>query len=307
MTVVLSISPCIDKTIFVKELSLRSINRAEKTRTDLGGKGINVATVLKNLEANVFCVGVNYIKSVISIEERLSALEIEHNLISVHDYIRTNTKIFETEKSEMTEINENSATLSKTQIEEIKNKLRAHCKENDILVLTGSAPQNVDSHFYKEIALLFKNKNVKVIIDADGELLKNALLASPFLIKPNLYELQNLIKKDITSKKDIKNEALNLIEKHGVKYICVSLGSEGAILVARERSVFAKANHVDVKSLQGAGDSMVGGICYALEKNTDMLTSGMAASLASVIREGTELCQKKDFKYFLNKIETEII
>ena len=42
----LTLNPCIDKTIEVDKLNSYGLNRAEKTRTDIG-KGINVSKVLK--------------------------------------------------------------------------------------------------------------------------------------------------------------------------------------------------------------------------------------------------------------------
>ena len=65
-------------------------------------------------------------------------------------------------------------------------------KEGDYLVLSGSVPSNLGNSFYAEIMELLNKKQVKVVVDTIGENLKNALQWNPFLIKPNVEELEDL-------------------------------------------------------------------------------------------------------------------
>jgi 1-phosphofructokinase len=46
--ITVAMNPSIDKTIVIEKLEPYALNRVISSRTDLGGKGINVAKVLKN-------------------------------------------------------------------------------------------------------------------------------------------------------------------------------------------------------------------------------------------------------------------
>ncbi|WP_292752718.1 PfkB family carbohydrate kinase, partial [Methylophaga sp. UBA4204] len=81
----------------------------------------------------------------------------------------------------------------------------------------------------------------------------------PFLIKPNLYELETLLQVKLDTKEAIA-ECARKLQLSGVKHVCVSLGDQGALLVSPSNSFYAKALSVPVNTTVGAGDSMVAGL-----------------------------------------------
>ena len=61
---------------------------------------------------------------------------------------------------------------------------------------------------------------------------------------------------------------------------------------------------MEVRSIQGAGDSVVAGMCMALEQGLpldEVLHYGMAAAGDSVSREGTQLCTLEGFREILTQ------
>ena len=80
-----------------------------------------------------------------------------------------------------------------------------------------------------------------------GEILRLAIEAKPFLIKPNLYELETLLQVKLDTKEAIA-ECARQLQLSGVTHVCVSLGDKGALLVSPNNSVYAKALSVPVKS-----------------------------------------------------------
>ena len=103
---------------------------------------------------------------------------------------------------------------------------------------------------------------------------------------------------------DIIRTARKVIEE-GVTYVCVSRGSQGAVLVSREHVYVAEPLTVDIKGIQGAGDSMVAGFCYAIEKGmneTDLLRHAVACATGSLLHPGTQLCEKEDMEAMLSRV-----
>ena len=91
--------------------------------------------------------------------------------------------------------------------------------------------------------------------------------------------------------------AKTLIEKGSAEVVVVSLGAEGAILVSKDITEFVNAPKVEKKSTVGAGDSMVGGIVWALSQNKtlkEVIQWGVSCGTAATMNEGTQLFKKED-------------
>jgi 1-phosphofructokinase len=94
----------------------------------------------------------------------------------------------------------------------------------------------------------------------------------------------------------------------GVGIVCCSMGGDGAIIVDKDAAFFAPALDVEVKGLQGAGDSLVAGLCKGLTEKLGldgMLRCGVAAASGSLTREGTLLCRAQDYAEMLKRVTIE--
>ena len=102
-----------------------------------------------------------------------------------------------------------------------------------------------------------KQKKAKVIVDADGELLKSAVKAGPYSIKPNIHELEMLFDQKIEYIETAIELGRKLLD-HGIKIVVISRGEKGSIVITKEKTLMVDAIRVEAKSTVGAGDSMVG-------------------------------------------------
>lgn len=305
MITAINLNPCIDRSILVEGFQYGKLNRVIEARSDASGKGINVGIVAKNLGYKVKCLGFNYRNNGDVLTSILEEKQIPHVFIEVDGKLRTNTKILDVASSVMTELNEQGERVSEEDVQKLENLIKRETKDSEIVVIGGSVPNGVRKNIYKEIIDAISGTGKKVILDAEKELLKEGIKAKPYLIKPNLYELETTFKKKCETMEDIILAAQEIIT-NGVEIVCVSMGEKGAIICSKDRAYFSPAISLDVKGYQGAGDSMVAGICCAIKEKKDlkeMLRYGMAASAASLIREGTQLCEKEDFYKFLKEIE----
>ena len=57
MVITVTLNPAIDKTLIVDGFQLGSVNRTMDVRHDIGGKGVNVSKVLKNLGIDSLAIG----------------------------------------------------------------------------------------------------------------------------------------------------------------------------------------------------------------------------------------------------------
>lgn len=288
--ITLTLNPAVDKTIEINNFNVNSVNRVSTARLDAGGKGINVSKVVQSLKGNSKALGVLAGKAGEFIKEQLDHLNIDNDFIFVEGETRTNIKIVDRINSFNTDINEKGPNLEDNALQQIIHKAIEGALDKDILVLSGSVPGNIDSNIYQVLIAKAKEKGIKTILDADGELLRQGIAAGPYLVKPNIHELERLYNKKINSPKEAIELARGIF-KYGVEMIVISLGGEGSVFMTKEQTAIVEGLKVDVVSTVGAGDSMVAALAvsiergYSLEKAIKLAT---ATSAASVMTSGTE-------------------
>jgi 1-phosphofructokinase len=317
---VINLSPCLDWSWFIGDFTHGGMNRVHTTRQDAAGKGINVCIALKNLELSPICKGFNYRENGEKITQKLDEYGVAHDFVTVDGAVRVNIKLYDA-SGKMTELNQGGGAVTEGEIERLKDKVVGRCPTpckplkrldpnfieksaksadflEDFLVLSGSRPAGVPVDLYAQLCRAWDGK---VILDCEGEALKLAIdTAPPFLIKPNLFELESTYGVTLSTHGEIVEFARGIIAK-GVKIVCVSLGAEGALLITEHEAFFSPALPLDVKAVQGAGDAMVAGIVYGLCKGATpekILQYAMCAAAATVKRDGTEMCSFEDFKEF---------
>ena len=157
----------------------------------------------------------------------------------------------------------------------------------DTLVLSGSVPRGVPQDLYQAMVARVAPRDVRVVVDAERELLLCILPYRPFLIKPNLRELCDMVERELTTDAEIA-EAAALLRARGAQNVLVSLGAQGALLldaagqVHRERAVGGRAVNT-----VGAGDSMVAGFLCGVEQDSQKaLRMGLAAGGATACSAG---------------------
>ena len=264
-----------------------SINRTGSEDYFIGGKGVNVSIVLKELgtesTALGFCAGFTGRE----IESGLQEKGIKPDFVFIPDGIsRVNVKIKGMDGVE-SEINSSGPEISPGKKAEFFEKL-SRIGKGDYLVISGSAHRSLGDHIYEEVLAAVCESGAKCVVDAEKDLLKNSLKYKPFLIKPNAEELAALFGKDKLSEEDTVMYARELM-KMGAGNVLVSMAGEGAILLTESGEILKQnAASGTVKNSVGAGDSMVAGFLSGYIKSgefSEALKLGTAAGGATAFSD----------------------
>ena len=304
MITIVALNPCIDWQYTVPTYTHGEMNRVRRTYQGAASKGMNAAIVLKNLGENPLCLGFNFTEGGEKITQKLNILSIPHNFENIEGAVRINIKLYEASTGIMTELNQPGEFVPSQYINALTEKLKTSTP-TDILVLSGSLPPGISTNIYAEFCSLWKGK---VFLDAEGEALRTALIAKkpPFAIKPNLSELERTFDVKLSTPQEIAAFChRKIFSNNSPSLICVSMGTKGAVLVTPAAAYYCPALKVAAKGVQGAGDSMVAGLIHGVLNNLppqELLRYAIAAASASVILEGTELCQLADFNKMLGKL-----
>ena len=299
MIYTVTFNPALD---YILELDKLEIGKIQKSKTELilpGGKGINVSTVLTNLEVENIALGYKAGFVGAEIERLLKNMSVKTDFIDLGEgNSRINVKI---SGEEETAINTNGPKISENKILELLDKLKT-LNENDFLVLSGSIPSSIKDDIYEKICSIVKKQNVKIVVDATKNLLQ-ALKYNPFLIKPNNEELGEIFGVEIHTKEDAYVYGKKLKEM-GAKNVLVSMGKTGAALIDEAgQEYFLKSPEGKRVNTVGSGDSMVAGfIAGFLKYNNynDALKMGVSAGSASALSK--YLATKEEVYNLFNNI-----
>ena len=300
MIYTVTFNPALD---YILELDKLEIGNIQKSKTELilpGGKGINVSTVLTNLEVDNIALGYKAGFVGAEIERLLRNMNVKTDFIDLEEgNSRINVKI---SGEEETAINTNGPQISENKILELLEKLKT-LNENDYLVLSGSIPSSIKDDIYEKICRIVKKQNVKIVVDATKNLLVQALKYNPFLIKPNNEELGEIFGVEIHTKEDAYVYGKKLKEM-GAKNVLVSMGKIGAALIDEAgQEYFIKSPEGKRVNTVGSGDSMVAGfIAGFLKYNNynDALRMGVSAGSASALSK--YLATKEEVYNLFNNI-----
>lgn len=310
MILTVTLNPCVDHTAEIDHLIPGGTNHVLTSRQDPSGKGVNVGIALRQLGANPFCTGITRKGNAALLDAVLDSRGIPHDFFPAAGQLRTNLKLFDRSHGVMTECNEKGSPVTAEELDGFLSLFARLLPRAKLLVLSGSVPPGVPDDIYRTLALSAQSLRIPVILDASGPLLREGILAHPALIKPNIDELREAFGVTASEKQDLAASCREILQKHELSYLCLSMGEQGAMLVTQTEAWETPGSPVEVRGVQGAGDSMVAGLCLGLlhgDSPDELLRAAVAAAQGSLEKPGTLLCERSDFERFLPQIPVQPI
>lgn len=243
----ITLNPAIDEYIDLNDFQLGKTSYRTKTTKVMGGKAVNVASVLQSLKQNATLVTTVDNTNGFVVE---NLMKYNAFLIDV-DNIRTNLKI--NDNGVITEINDRGNRLSAHAKLQFENYIKK-CVDSDDLVLIAGNPHSEDEQFQFHLAQLAKAQGAKLFLDSNRFDFEMISQLKPYFIKPNDEELDALLV-DGKQLSDLTAVCDNLIVSHG-----------GNGFTYYKQDIKDYQNPIKGKPLNtvGAGDSLVAGYIYAV-------------------------------------------
>ncbi|MFR3999305.1 MAG: 1-phosphofructokinase family hexose kinase, partial [Paratractidigestivibacter faecalis] len=160
--------------------------------------------------------------------------------------------------------------------------------QDDTLVISGSVPNTLPSDMYEQVMERLAGCGVRIVVDAERDLLTRVLPYRPFLVKPNNHELGDIFGVTLKTRDEVVPYARRMQEM-GAQNVLVSMAGEGGVLVAADGQVYqSPAAKGTVVNSVGAGDSCVAGFLAGLMETGSYQTAfrmGLAAGSASAFSD----------------------
>jgi len=306
--VTLTLNPSIDKSTSVDSVVPEAKLRCEEPMYEPGGGGINVSRALKKLGMDSQCVYLSGGYTGVYFDSLIENQGIKNTPLKIKGNTRENLIVVDKANN-----NQYRFGMEGPLIEEFewKNCLDQISKFQNIvfLVASGSLPKGVPIDFYAQVAHVCKKNNIKMVLDTSGDALKEACDEGIYLLKPNINELSKLIGVAELQIDDVEQKAMEMITKGYCEMVVVSLGSQGAFLVSKQKSEKIPAAPVKKLSTVGAGDSMVAGMVFSLalgKSHSEAARYGVSCGTAATMNWGTELCKKEDVENLYAWVNKEL-
>ena len=291
MIYTLTLNPAVDRELTVRAMEFDSVLRASESHVDFGGKGFNVSRLLKELEEPSIAVGFLGGNAGELLQRGLQGLGIGTDFVWVDGETRTNVSIVTQSHDHYIKVNEKGPLVNAIKQKELLDKIDSLAKRNDWWVLAGSMPPGVADDFYARIVNVLNKHGAQAILDTTGESLRLGCAEKPYLVKPNIEEAHALTGLPMDTPAEITAAAAE-IRKMGAKNVVISMGKAGALLQTPEETWLTHSPTIKEKNPIGAGDSMVGGLVWALNQGfalKDSLGWGAASGAATASLSGTEV------------------
>ena len=299
MIYTLTLNPAVDRELTVPAVAFDSVLRASESRVDFGGKGFNVSRLLKRLGAESTAGEM--------LQEGLHSLGIGTEFVWVAGETRTNVSIVTQSGGHYIKVNEKGPLVDPAKQQELLDKIAALAKPGDWWVLAGSLPPGVADDFYARIVNALNQRDSMAILDTTGESLRLGCAEKPYLVKPNAEEAQALTKLPVDTPAEIAAVAAE-IRRMGAQNVVISMGKAGALLQTGESTWLTHSPRIKERNPIGAGDSMVGGLVWALMRGLSLKESlgwGVASGAATASLNGTEVGSQKLIEKLFNQVEYE--
>lgn len=262
------------------------LNRVARVSESAGGKGMNVARVLKALGAEVVVAGFLAGLNAARFKALLERDGLDGPFVAVTGETRECQIVVDGHGQPM-EINDPGPLAEASDWE----RLAAGLPEGR-LVISGSLPPGLSpEEFGKFLTAIAERRGEKPVVDTSGPFLVTAAAAGVALVKPNEHEIGLLS----PGTADPVEAARGVYARTGVP-VLLTLGAAGAAYVGTE-SAFVPAPSIDAVNPVASGDCLLAAFLWAGAQawpTAEALRLGVAAGAANARLGGGGRLRRKE-------------
>jgi 1-phosphofructokinase family hexose kinase len=301
---VVGFNTAIDRFIRLDTLRVGAVNRVLDEQVCPGGKGLHVAQTIAALGERVQLVGLVDSAQRNLIGRRMSERGVLFHGIEITESLRTCIALRDA-KGQVTEILGQGPLLNEEQREALLRAFRRSVDDSDLVILSGSLPRGFSPTTYAEMATYVHAAGKRCLVDASGELLRHALQAQPFLVKPNRDEIAELLGcpiDDIAAAADAAHELVI----GGVAMPVVTMGAMGAVAADASGVWHAAIELAQIRNTVGSGDCLLAGIAVGMVRGMTLeetLRLGAACGAANAQGEETGFVERRPVEALLSQVQ----
>ncbi len=253
------------------------------------GKGLNVARTIHALGEDVTVTGLLPEYDSRRVVAALRENGISHRFFAVPGSMRINVTLLDDKCGVDTHFTAASSKVpSRIQHEYIAFAAQ-QMKPGDFWCFSGSLPRGFPEETYAALICAGKEAGVKAVLDSRGGAFRQGVRSRPYILKPNLDELEEFFGEQIRGVHHIALKGKRLLDM-GISYIFISLGADGMIALHANDCLLCSAPQVAVRNTVGCGDALLAGTIVAMKRKfsfSETCRMAVACGTAKAMLNGT--------------------
>jgi 1-phosphofructokinase family hexose kinase len=274
-----------DRIAIVDGFEIGGTCRTVRSFDQAGGSGAHAASVVVELGGEALAIvaigGGNGDRWLHAAErQRLPAATV-----ALRRENRSSFVLVDRARGKVAEIVDPGPQVEPDEAEALLQMVTDHLPDAALLVLSGSLPPGVPDDFYAEC--MAHAAGTRTVVDAHSAPMRAALAARPWLIKPNLDEMHEIMGSTASTMAE-RIAALRHLVATTVDNVLLSMEAEGVVLATAE-GIWRLLPPPEPVTLPGSrginpvgcGDALVGAFCHHWAGSGDMVEStrwGLAAA-----------------------------
>lgn len=306
MITTVTLNAAVDKTYRVAKLAHGRVTRIPEMAVYPGGKGINVARVVKQLGCEVTATGFAGGYNGAYIRSALTAQGIAHDFTEVPGESRLALNLLHDDGTS-TELLEPGPVVAEEHVADLERKLAAWAERSKIVIISGSAPTGVPIHIYARWVAMVKAAGAQAFLDASGLLLSEGVKAVPDLIKPNEEEFVALAPTiALDDGEESRAAAVRALTGRAAGMVALTLGGDGSLIGSEGAMYRVRVPKLRVVSTVGCGDAFVAGMAAGTMRQLpmeDRIRLAAAAACANALHREAGRIDSMELERLLPQID----
>ncbi len=310
MILVVALNPALDITYRVGLVDWAGVNRPDAVHLSPGGKGLNVARVLRALGADVLLAGLAGGNTGNVVRSALGDCGIPAVLAPTASETRRTFAVVDTGRAETAIFNEPGPHVTGDEYAVFLDSYADEVARSSAVVLSGSLPPGLPAGAYADLIRLAADAGVPALLDTSGDALVQGVAAGPAIVKPNLAELAAAVGRalawtgaDDTAAVLAVLQAASQLRGAGAGSVVVTLGAGGLLAVTAGGCWHAAVCPVSGNPT-GAGDAAAAALIDGLTAGPwpDRLAQAAALGAAAVAAPVAGQFDPADYKLALASV-----
>ncbi|MEC3956899.1 hexose kinase [Nocardia sp. CDC153] len=283
MILTVTMNPAYDMTYRLERLERGRAHRVLSVEQRLGGKGINVTRVLRQLGSSTCATG--FADHTFA---AAAADEFPADFVPALPWVRRTVVVSESRDGTATGLWEPGAYIHELHaVDRLRDRIQFLLPELRGLVISGSLPGGVDDNVPADLARIAVAAGVPTVCDVDGPALKLAAAVAGIVLMPNQDELERLTGVVAERPEAVLTATRPLLDA-GVRAVIATRGAAGMVAVTATGAWSAELREPLAGNPTGAGDAATAAVIRALAADREpdwpaVLTDAVATSAAAVV------------------------
>jgi tagatose 6-phosphate kinase len=288
---IVALNPALDITHQVGRVDWSGVNRPAVVHARPGGKGLNVARMLRSIGAEVLVTGFAGGVTGAAVRAALREFAVRAAFTPIAAETRRTFAVVDTGRSQAALFNEPGPPVRPEEYAAFLARYERALAASTAVVMSGSLPPGLPPATYAELCAMAAAAGVPAVLDAHGEALLRGAAARPVIVKPNLAELEGLAGRALSGSGNCRADtgsvalAAQELRAAGAQAVVVSLGADGLWAATDDGNWRAVPPATVPGNPIGAGDAVTAALVHGLVSGRpweERLRHAVALGTASV-------------------------